>query len=330
MIKCYFVDIKDISSDLPRSNFAEADLEQLATLILATDGLIRPLIVKESGAEKYQVVAGHLEYYAALKAKEKNISKAEMVNAFVINDKIQASAIEQLQLLTADRSPVTTTPIASDLDQLLPTIVAAISQQIQPLVDQLAEQKKLLEVLTLDRLATANIQPIPPIQPIPSIQPPKSIEVAPTPIPATVVEPKPTKVAKAKPETIKPDKPPKTPKTTKVKPETIKSAQSQSAQSQPAKVTTSKATKTATLLASIDPVKATNTLILINTLSQDDLIIKMERSGVSKAVIKLVPNIIASRDIQPDRKFDDWETISALKIKGLGDAAIKAVIEKLK
>jgi outer membrane biosynthesis protein TonB len=324
MIKCYFVDIKDISSDLPRSNFAEADLEQLATLILATDGLIRPLIVKESGAEKYQVVAGHLEYYAALKAKEKNISKAEMVNAFVINDKIQASAIEQLQLLTANRSPVTTTPIASDLDRLLPTIVAAISQQIQPLVNQLAEQKKLLEVLTLDRLATANIQPIPPIQP------PKSIEVAPTPIPAIAVEPKPTKVAKVKPETIKPDKPPKTPKTTKVKPETIKSAQSQSAQSQPAKVTTSKATKIATLPVSIDPVKATNTLILINTLTQDDLILKMERSGVSKAVIKLVPNIIASRDIQPDRKFDDWETISVLKIKGLGDAAIKAVIEKLK
>jgi ParB-like nuclease domain len=326
MIKCYFVDIKDISSDLPRSNFAEADLEQLATLILATDGLIRPLIVKESGAEKYQVVAGHLEYYAALKAKEKNSSKAEMVNAFVINDKIQSSAIEQLQLLTADRSPITTTPIASDLDRLLPTIVAAISQQIQPLVDQLAEQKKLLEVLTLDRVATANIQPIK----IPSTQPPESKDVAPTPTPAIVVESKPTKVAKVKPEiikpeTIKPDKPPKTPKATKTKPETIKPAQAQ-----PAKVTTNKATKTATLLASIDPVKATNTLNLINTLSQDDLILKMERSGVSKAVIKLVPNILASRDRQPDLKFDDWETISALKIKGLGDATIKAVIEKLK
>jgi hypothetical protein len=321
MIKCYFVDIKDISSDLPRSNFAESDLEQLATLILATDGLIRPLIVKESGAEKYKVVAGHLEYYAALKAKEKNISKAEMVNAFVINDKIQSAAIEQLQLLTSDRSPVTTTPIASDLDRLLPTIVAAISQQIQPLVDQLAEQKKMLDVLTLDRVATANIQPIK----IPSTQPPKSIEVTPMPTPVTVVEPKPTKVAKVKPETIKADKPPKTPKATKIKPETIKPAQSQ-----PAKVTTSKTTKTATLPELIDPVKAANTLNLINTLSQTDLILKMERSGVSKTVIKLVPNMIASRDSQPGRKFDDWETIIALKIKGLGAAAIKAVIEKLK
>jgi hypothetical protein len=318
MIKCYFVDIKDISSDLPRSNFAESDLEQLATLILATDGLIRPLILKESGNEKYQVIAGHLEYYAALKAKEKNISKAEMVNAFVINDKIQASAIEQLQLLTGDLAPVATTPIAADLDRLLPTIVAAISQQIQPLVEQLAEQKKMLEVLTLDRSATAKIQSIP------STQPPESY-IAPTPIPVVVVEPKPAKIAKVKPETIKPDKPPKPPKATKIKPEIIKPDQPQAA-----KVTTSKTTKAATLSELIDPIKATNTLNLINTLSQDDLILKMERSGVSKAVIKLVPNMIASRDRQPNRKFYDWETIVGLKIKGLGAGIVKGVIEKLK
>jgi hypothetical protein len=298
MIKCYFVDIKDISSDVSRSSFAEADLAQLANLILATDGLIRPLILKESGTEKYKVVAGHLEYYAALKAKEQNSSKAEMVNAFVINDKIQSAAIEQLQLLKDDRASATT-PIASEIEQLLPTIVAAISAQIQPLVNQLAEQKKMLELLTRDRIATVNIQPIP------STQPPESKDIVPTPIPTIVVEPKPTKTAKVKPEIIKPDP-------------------------QTAKVTRSKTTKSATLLASIDQIKATNTLNLINTISQDDLILKMERSGVSKTVIKLVPSIVASRDSQPDRKFDKWETIINLKIKGLGDAAIKGIIEKLK
>jgi hypothetical protein len=319
MIKCYFVDIKDIRSGLPRSNFAESDLEQLATLILATDGLIRPLILKESGNEKYQVIAGHLEYYAALKAKEQNISKAEMVNAFVINDKIQASAIAQLQLLTSDRTPVAPTPIAASIDQFLPMIVAAIAQQMQPLVEQLAEQKQMLEVLTLDRSATAKIQPIL------STQPSEPKYIVPTPIPVVVVEPKPAKIAKVKPEIIKPDKPPKTPKATKIKPEIIKPDQPQAA-----KVTTSKTTKAATLPASIDPIKATNTLNLINTLSQDDLILKMERSGVSKAVIKLVPNMIASRDSQPNRKFDDWEMIVGLKIKGLGAGIVKGVIEKLK
>jgi ParB-like chromosome segregation protein Spo0J len=85
MIKCFFVDVKSIKSDLPKSNFVESELEQLADLILATDGLLRPLILQEIKAGKYQVIEGHREYYAAIIAKEKNIAKAEMVNAFVVD-----------------------------------------------------------------------------------------------------------------------------------------------------------------------------------------------------------------------------------------------------
>jgi hypothetical protein len=304
MIKCYFVDIKDISSDVPRSNFAESDLAKLATLILATDGLIRPLIVKESGAEKYQVVEGHLEYYAALKAKEQNSSKAEMVNAFVINDKIQASAIEQLKLLKDDRAPATT-PIASEIDRLLPTIITAISQQIQPLVDQLAEQQKMLELLTLDRAAPVDIQPIH----LPSIQPSAPENIAPTPTPV-VVEPKPSKTAKNKPEKIKPEKinPDPAPKTPRA----------------------STKTKTAPPPIANESSKEANPLNLINTLSQSGLILAMERSGVSKAAIKLVPDIMTSRAIQPNQKFETWDAIVSLKIKGLGAGTIKGIIEKLK
>ena len=163
MIKCHFVDIKDISSDLPRSNFVESDLAQLANLILATDGLIRPLILKQSGVEKYTVIEGHQAYYAALTAKEKNSSKAEMVNAFVISENMQSSTIEQLQLLKEDHAPViASTPTSTGIEQLLPTILAAISHQIQPLVSQLAEQKQMLEALMIDRAnsSTVRVDPI--------------------------------------------------------------------------------------------------------------------------------------------------------------------------
>jgi hypothetical protein len=303
MIKCYFVDIKDISSDLPRSNFAESDLEQLANLILATDGLIRPLIIKESGAEKYTVIEGHREYYAAVKAKEQNRLKAEMVNAFVINDNIQLSAIEQLNLLNENRPlALTPEPIPSGVEQLLPIFLAAISQQMQPLVDQLAEQKKMLEALMIDRIALVDPQPI--ISP--STQQPESINITPTPIAPIVVLPK----------------QPKAPRTPKVKVEKVKR--------ETPKATTTKSTKVSILPESIDPINATNTLNLINTLSQDELILKMERSGVSKAAIKLVPDIITVRDSQPYRKFDTWKTVVALKIKGLGAKIVEGIIEKLK
>jgi ParB-like nuclease domain len=302
MIKCYFVDIKDISSDLPRSNFVESDLEQLANLILATDGLIRPLIIKESGAEKYTVIEGHREYYAAVKAKEQNRLKAEMVNAFVINANIQASAIEQLQLLKEDRSPVVIpSPTFLGIEQLLPALSAVISQQIQPLVEQLAKQQKILETIMLDRVNSSTVR-VDPIEPPDLPKPKDPSSIAPNVVvkPAKVVEPKPPKPPKA--EKSKPDKTPK--------------------------AITSK--KVAKLPESIDPIKATNTLNIINTLSQNELALAMERSGLSNAAIKLVPSIIAVRDRQPDRKFDAWETIISLKIKSLGDATIKGIINKLK
>jgi hypothetical protein len=302
MIKCYFVDIKDISSDFPRSSFAESDLEQLANLILATDGLIRPLILKEIGAEKYTVIEGHREYYAALAAKEQNSSKAEMVNAFVIRENIQSSAIEQLKLLKEDSSPaIIPAPTSLGIEQLLPTLLAAISQQMQPLVDQLAEQKKMLSELMIDRIAAPTVR----VDPIEQPDLSKFKETLPV-VPAVVA--KPVKVV-----TPKPSKPPKVEKS---KPDKAP------------KVTTSK--KVAKLPESIDPIKATSTLNVINTLSQNELALAMERSGLSNAAIKLVPSIIAIRDSQPDQKFDTWETIISLKIKSLGDATIKGIIEKLK
>ena len=302
MIKCYFVDIKDISSDLPRSNFVESDLEQLANLILATDGLIRPLILKKSGEEKYTVIAGHREYYAALTAKEKNSSKAEMVNAFVINADTQSSAIEQLQLIKEDRSPIIVpAPTSSGIEQLLPALSAAISQQIQPLVEQLAKQQKMLEAIMLDRADSSTVR-VDSIEP-PDLSKPKDA----SPIAPTVV------VAPVKVAVSKQSKPPKV---EKVKPDKTP------------KATTSK--KIAALPESIDSIKATSTLDVINTLSQNELALAMERSGVSKAAIKLVPNIIASRDSQPDHKFDTWETILALKIKGLAAKTVEGIIDKLK
>lgn len=150
MIKCFFVDVNSISSDLPRSSFTEADLEKLADFILATDGLLRPLILTASGVEKYTVLDGHREYYAVVKAKEKNSTKAEMVNAFVVGANIQQSAIEQLGLLT-EAKLLTPAPLSESIhaiiEQLLPPLLTMLSEQIQPLVDRLAVQKQLLDTL---------------------------------------------------------------------------------------------------------------------------------------------------------------------------------------
>ena len=49
MIDFSLIDVKNITSNLPRSNFVESDLDSLAENILESEGIIRPLVVKQTG-----------------------------------------------------------------------------------------------------------------------------------------------------------------------------------------------------------------------------------------------------------------------------------------
>ena len=103
MIRFELVDVKDISSSVPRSHFSEATIDQLAELILACGGLVKPLVLKRTGLESFEILEGHLEYYAAAKAKQKDSRKGETVNAFVLAAKHESEILSQLELL--GRSP---------------------------------------------------------------------------------------------------------------------------------------------------------------------------------------------------------------------------------
>jgi hypothetical protein len=105
MIDFYLVDVKSISSDVPRSNFPENDLDKLAEMIIQSGGIIKPVILKQAGVEEYSVVDGHFEYYAAVRAREKNPRKGEMVNAFVISPKVEDLIIQQTALLKMTENP---------------------------------------------------------------------------------------------------------------------------------------------------------------------------------------------------------------------------------
>jgi len=96
MINFSLVDVKSITSNEPRSNFAEADLENLADIIIEAGGIIRPLVLKAIGIESYTVIDGHFEYYAAVRAREKSPREGEMVNAFVIDSKVEDLVVKQV------------------------------------------------------------------------------------------------------------------------------------------------------------------------------------------------------------------------------------------
>jgi hypothetical protein len=359
MIKCYFVDVKSISSTVPKSKFKKAEIDRLADAMLAADGLLRPLILQQAGVEKYTVIEGHREYYAAVRAKEKDIKKAEMVNAFIIDANFQKSAIEQLTLLTGSQTPIEisdpdldtqtlTDLVEASIDRLLPQITAAISIQLQPIVSQLADHQQILKTIKLalvnkptdesEKLSKAEetTQSVSILDVLKSeVEPPKEIK------------PKIDRQKDSKPvETLGSDSPkPKQAKATKTTPKSSKKVkpadetsasipvaiapQTQTAATIPAKETKPVETKSATTSGSTGSAKATIALDLINNLSKDELLIKVERSGV-RITKDIVDRIILKRASQPAQKFASCDDLSVLKIKGLTAAKIQEIIKKLK
>lgn len=117
MISFSLVDVKNIHSNVPRSDFDESELDRLADAILDCGGIVKPPILKLQDLDNYEVISGHLEYYAAVRVKEKDPRKGEMVNAFVIAAKREANVLEQVRLLErmgGDRTPVTTASKTAD------------------------------------------------------------------------------------------------------------------------------------------------------------------------------------------------------------------------
>ncbi len=141
MIDFLLLDVKNINSHVSRSNFAETDLENLADTIIESGGIIKPLVVKQAGIDSYRVVDGHFEYYAAVKAREKNPRKGEMINAFVIVPKSEDLIIRQAEIIKGQK-----------LDSSPVTIQASVNEKSQPLSSniELSSLEKQLSELRIE------------------------------------------------------------------------------------------------------------------------------------------------------------------------------------
>lgn len=99
MVSFLTIDVKEIECDLIRSKFPDNKIELLADLILKGEGLFRPLILKKIGVEKYLLLDGGLEYFASVRAREKNPHIGEMVNAFVVSNDDEKTTQDQIDAL---------------------------------------------------------------------------------------------------------------------------------------------------------------------------------------------------------------------------------------
>jgi ParB family chromosome partitioning protein len=93
------VAVKKITSSVPRETFSELELEQVAKLSLEASGLINPIVLRRTSMQSYEVVDGHFEYYAAVKAKEREPMKGEMIPAFLLEPENEEVLLEQVKVL---------------------------------------------------------------------------------------------------------------------------------------------------------------------------------------------------------------------------------------
>ncbi|WP_293331030.1 ParB N-terminal domain-containing protein [Microcoleus sp. CAWBG58] len=158
------VAVKRITSAVPRSNFADRDLDKLARLILDSGGLINPIIVRRTSMDAYEIVDGDFEYYAAARAREIEPLKGETIGAFILEPENEALLLEQLEILrktaitenlgeieipkesliTEASVEIETLEASSSLEQRLTNLEARLEIQINELKAEHAREKELL------------------------------------------------------------------------------------------------------------------------------------------------------------------------------------------
>ncbi|MDJ0658881.1 MAG: hypothetical protein QNJ42_05260 [Crocosphaera sp.] len=102
------VSVKRINSSVERSQFSEDELERSAQAILEAEGIINPIILEKESLESYQVISGDFEYYAAVRAREIDPRKGEMISAFIIEDEKEDAIKMQIEIFKKShkKSPI--------------------------------------------------------------------------------------------------------------------------------------------------------------------------------------------------------------------------------
>ncbi len=157
------VAIKKITSSVPRSSFADNELEQVAKLILTAEGLINPIVIRRASINTFEVVDGHFEYYAAEKAREVDPRKGEMIGVFIIEPENEEPITEQIKILRKQNTDVPGEQNfdSNMLEKRLTNFESRLEKRINELLKQATDKQNLEAELKEVKSSLANkIQPL--------------------------------------------------------------------------------------------------------------------------------------------------------------------------
>ena len=170
------VAVRKIISSTSPADFDSDKIEHLAHQIVKSEGIIRPLVLNRTSLESYEVVEGHFEYHAAVRAREIDLRRAEMIAAYILdpeNDDVSESIVEQIKLLKQsatnlhanDAVTTTTLPIQreeSDFNEIIKILklvlskVNAYDSKLNTLGSSLEKIVETTEKITLQKTLSLN------------------------------------------------------------------------------------------------------------------------------------------------------------------------------
>jgi|GEM_PF-985559 len=293
------------------SQFPVHQVENLANLFLKAGDTVRPILVRKISPIAFEVLEGHFEYYAAMKAQEMD-EQFTAIRAYVVPPDLELTILEQYKFLRSHSAPIPTpTPppvnretspdlaniqeeIANQLEQRLTaaiekTIEERISASLQAIVGQVTKQ---LDAHLTDFRQSLSLVPMHTV--LENSNQPNTL----------VSEPLPEKISKPKNST----KSKNTTKTNKPKAETSK---------------TTKATVKAKNIDDNDP-KVLQVLNDLNNLNFAELQRKLAQSA--KTNIKFARPIDELRLQQPNQKFLSIQDVM-INVQGLAEKTMQKIID---
>ena len=159
------VAVNRVISSVSQSSFDAEQIDKAAHLIISVEGIINPIIVRRTSFDSYEVVDGHFEYYAAVRARELSLAKGEMIQAIILEPDNEEALLEQVNILRGNTALVSTPVIGEstytgetiNLDQVvnLETQFVNLERIFKAQFDELQKANRHLES-RISELATQN------------------------------------------------------------------------------------------------------------------------------------------------------------------------------
>lgn len=295
------VDLDTIASpELGIAHFPPSQIEHLANLFLAAGDTVSPILLRKISPISFEVLEGHFEYLAALKAQEID-DQFTAIRAYVVPPELESTILAQYQFLRSHSLSTATEPQISsekvsppqpDLTQLEQSISQRLEQKLSATINQVVEERisstlqvfanQITQQLNAGLLDIKQLLSLVPISPV--IEPLIQLETIPE------------KITK-----------PRTSKTTKTKESSSK---------------TKAKTKPISSIDNDDP-SSLQVLNDFNTLNFADLERKLSQLKPSQR--KLAKPIHEQRTHQPDHKFQCIEDI-IINVSGIKETTMKKII----